>query len=71
MKRFYCVCGESCERFPECRRTRPVIRACGRSNPDLGDTPAPRDRTDYTPADPLADLLSLLRRMLTMRLSPR
>ena len=40
MKRFKCVCGDSCRDFSKCKKTRMVMRPCGRSNPALGDFPA-------------------------------
>lgn len=39
MKRFKCVCGDSCRDFSKCKKTRMKIRPCGRSNPALGDLP--------------------------------
>ena len=35
--KFFCVCGESCKHYQQCRKTKQASRPCGRANPKLGD----------------------------------
>lgn len=38
MSKFYCICGSSCNHYKKCKSKSEVMRPCGRSNPNMGDS---------------------------------